>query len=364
MRASISHRSNSLWQRFCRSWFVVLAIGPIFIVQLPADADWSHRGFVSWQGYVFLDGQYLEPPYRVERVGMRVEVNGELLQNVKREVAESDELGFDVASLMVSRPRMGRFRRRFEPRGEPPFGELASLAIGDIVILTSGKPVVLLDGAREGQDLLYTLALDRARRDVNSVLADSKLSSDQRQIVAQLVADFEPTESFLTRSVPQVERQVSTQKRNDSAMLANVWIGRLNYPLTLFAMFVVVISFGHLLNNRPYIDIALEESTRQQLAHQTVVRSLLIVGCLSVVDLAWTILAAQTGMMREINPLGNGLIHDPLLLVLFKVAMVSLATGLIYRLYRQPLAQAASWWSCLVLTLVTARWLTFSSMFL
>jgi hypothetical protein len=51
-------------------------------------------------------------------------------------------------------------------------------------------------------------------------------------------------------------------------------------------------------------------------------------------------------------------------LILFKAIAVSVTIGLLYALHRRPVAQVASWWSCLVLTLLTARWLTFHSMFM
>jgi hypothetical protein len=97
---------------------------------------------------------------------------------------------------------------------------------------------------------------------------------------------------------------------------------------------------------------------------KVVLKSLLIFGLLSVVDLIWTISASATGSMREMNPLGNELIHDPIRLILFKTVAVSVTIGLLYSLHHRPIAQVASWWSCLVLTLLTARWLTFHSMFM
>ena len=72
----------------------------------------------------------------------------------------------------------------------------------------------------------------------------------------------------------------------------------------------------------------------------------------------------QAGSMRELNPLGSGLIADATQLITFKVAVTSLAIALLYWLHQSPLAQRASWWCCLILTLLTARWLTFQSMFM
>ena len=83
---------------------------------------------------------------------------------------------------------------------------------------------------------------------------------------------------------------------------------------------------------------------------------------LSLLDLVWTLLVSQAGTMRELNPVGGRLIDDPVKLVAFKVAMTGLAAGLIFKLRYYRRAQLASWWACLILTLLIVRWLTFNSM--
>ncbi len=129
-------------------------------------------------------------------------------------------------------------------------------------------------------------------------------------------------------------------------------------------MIAVVLGFGHLLSNKPLIETTSEDQADFTQAQRIVGRSLLIVGILSAVDLVWTIAASQSGTMRELNPLGSQLLDNPMQLIIFKLVATSTAIGLLYWLHRQPIAQVASWWSCLVLTLLTARWLTFHSMFL
>ena len=93
-------------------------------------------------------------------------------------------------------------------------------------------------------------------------------------------------------------------------------------------------------------------------------RSLAIVAALSLIDLVWTMAAAQNGTIRELNPLGSKMLDNPTQLFVFKFVATATAIALLYRLKKQPVAQMASWWSCLILTLLTARWLTFNSMFL
>jgi hypothetical protein len=92
-------------------------------------------------------------------------------------------------------------------------------------------------------------------------------------------------------------------------------------------------------------------------------RSLVLIALLSCIDLVWTLAATGAGAMSELNPLGSRLIGDPAQLVLFKLGVTIAPIAILYVLHRRPVAQIASWWCCLLLTLLTARWVVFQSMF-
>jgi len=53
----------------------------------------------------------------------------------------------------------------------------------------------------------------------------------------------------------------------------------------------------------------------------------------------------------------------PAALAAFKVSATCLGTGLLWRLKNYHGAQVASWWLCMILTLVTVRWVTVQSLF-
>ena len=123
----------------------------------------------------------------------------------------------------------------------------------------------------------------------------------------------------------------------------------------MIAMITVVLAFGHLMAN-PHQMVAIgDDPLTLANARKATIWSLTIVGVLSSLDLVWTLIAHQSGAMRELNPLGNGLIQDPIQLILFKITITGLAIGILYYLHEQPLARRATWWCCLVLTLLTAR---------
>ncbi len=324
------------------------------------------RPIVHQQGYIFLDGRYIPPPYEVEVQGENVSLNGLMLTDI-------DLSNYEIAP--PKSPNRGNFmfgRRRFTRDSQRPgrtqarefAGVLIVAQMGTAVVLFKNRPPLAMEMSREGQDLINTLCDPKSIQDGNHGIPETLTAEVDRETWTQLVSEFQPTTEFLARATEQIRQQEQIQAVNEATTYANVFAGRIEYPVTIFAMIVVVLSFGHLLSNKPVIEIPSDGKPDSMHAQRIVGRSLLIVGILSALDLAWTIAASQSGTMRELNPLGSQLIDNPLQLVIFKLAASSTAIGLLYWLHRQPIAQVASWWSCLVLTLLTARWLTLHSMFL
>jgi hypothetical protein len=92
--------------------------------------------------------------------------------------------------------------------------------------------------------------------------------------------------------------------------------------------------------------------------------SLFFAAVFSSIDLAWTILAVNANAIQELNPLGSHLIENPRHLVGFKVSITFSCLALLWLLRRHKRAQIAAWWICLVLTLITCRWLMIHSLYI
>ena len=90
--------------------------------------------------------------------------------------------------------------------------------------------------------------------------------------------------------------------------------------------------------------------------------SLALIIALSLLDLTRTLLVSRTSLMKEVNPLGAALIDNPQALIALKTAATLFAVTHLYVLRQHRAAQQGAWWGCLVCTLLTARWLTFTSM--
>ncbi|TWU17330.1 hypothetical protein Pla52o_53360 [Novipirellula galeiformis] len=318
--------------------------------------------------FVFVDGIYLAPPCQIE---VAIE-DAKIVIN--EQTYGADSFDFTTDTRMGSDPLHGGHYHSMEmhriPGGKSEVvlrqfsRQLRARMYGAVLVLYSGETPMLLNSLREGHDLLKALiAKGTGHQDATAML---ELASDDLdlELCNRLLADFEPTPDFIRRASELVEKQAMVEEANNRKAAALILGQQISYPLSIFAMIVVVFAFGHLISNPQQLAANHEDPRVVANAKKATIASLAILALLSLVDLIWTLIAHESGTMRELNPLGSGLIDRPAQLVLFKITLTTLSIGLLYWLHELPLARRATWWCCLVLTLLTARWLTFNSMFL
>ncbi|NND96285.1 MAG: hypothetical protein HKN47_03020 [Pirellulaceae bacterium] len=320
-----------------------------------------------WRGFLFIDNQYISPPYKLELRSNEMVINGVAFSpgyfdsdGCGRTPAQTPTNAFTLVSYHST--TAGGQRNREALQDLKKFIEFSMQMNNVLVMRESAQPVSLIptDG---GQQLLERLMRSAEARIKNPDIPDSVERPADRITLAKLTTEFEATPAFRSRASERITAMQQVQAANDTMVISNVWVDRIGYPLTLFAMVAVVLGFGHVVSNKPYANVG--QASEGELTSRTIVgRSLFIFGLLSVSDLGWTIAASSAGVMRELNPLGSQMINSPTQLILFKIAVTVVAITLLYRLHEHRFAQAASWWGCLTLTLLTARWLTFNSMFL
>ena len=350
---------------------VVLLIASSTCAASITNAQESGRGDgIQWpsmdQGFLFVDGQYVPRPYEFRREGDAYFVNETNIATLGIDLSRYEE------EAKARQERQGRKMRRGKARDpRDPMAKFHSdlhyaLRASDTVLLVSGLPPVWYEDTKAGGDLLRVLVDKEKRADASTSVPDwrpvlpLKPTDKQRaaEHLSQWLAAFQPSSAFLADATAHLEVLNSAQAANDKASAATLRLATFGYPLTILMMILVVFAFGHLLSHRPNTD----EWSDQLSAPFN--RSLMLIGGLSAVDLVWTLLVSQAGAMHELNPIGSQMIGDPLQLVVFKVLVTAAAVGLLYFCRHVPLARQASWWSCLVLTLVAARWLVFNSMFI
>ncbi len=350
-------------------------------------------------GYVILDGRYLPPPYILEKRGSDLWVNDQLaisewfvqaMESPRRPRGpgrrrDGRGLGGDVPEFWKegSAPRGGGpgawgggpdFHRRRGQRS-PDFQDRLGLRHlehnlkndGAIIAgeglrgctlskVSAAFVVEILDSGDSHEEKLARLLEEEPHR--------MDESSWQR-----IVETFEPSHELMERIGPEIERiaQVLEQNRalQEAAIASTFWNSRpVKYVITLLAMGLVVAACGTLLNYRPQNRARWSEVDAEGEGIPVVVRSVVLLILLGIFDLACTLVAQQAGGFTEMNPLGSELVENPALLTMFKLTTLLMACGILYALRRYHGAQVASWWMCLLCTVLTFRWLTYNSMFM
>lgn len=308
-------------------------------------------------GFVFVNGEFLARPYTFRASGKQTFVNdvviAEELLSVASTLALDDEEGY------------GREGRRRSQETQQTYAEYINDRFAQsrqVIVAFDGQSPALLSRTTGGNDLLSVLVSDAHRSELLPRLLANAGSSEVASTWSDWVQGFRPSHEFLAAAKPIVDRIEAAVGEDQARHAAMKRLDSFAYPLTIAGMIMSVFAIGHLMSNPPNGGKTPDEIEMSPEVVKIVTRSLILVVALSLLDLVWTLLASQAGTMRELNPVGGRLIDDPAKLIAFKVAMTGLAAGLIFKLRYYRRAQLASWWACLILTLLTVRWLTFNSM--
>lgn len=281
-----------------------------------------------YDGFVFINGTYVPPPYIVRAASDAVWVNSRLF--AKTDHGRRSE-GLDRSKWLA----------------ETLAGELDCAYM--VIVFPDRQPIYL--------------RTDEERYELCKAITDLDLQSETfREMLRQLPGETDRRlwVDWLTKLTPshdlrrRAEELIHTYDLNDATVRANLRIHDSAYPLLLVAMVLGVIATGHQLTSHPKSGTIATRST---------IISIGLIGLLSAFDLAWTMLAYHAGVMRELNPIGKQLMHNPTVLVAFKLAVTLVGCGILLWLRNHRIAQLASWWLCLVCTLLLFRWILFYSIF-
>ena len=75
-----------------------------------------------------------------------------------------------------------------------------------------------------------------------------------RQNIQRLLNEFQMSPDFSERANAEVAEIRHYENEAEETTSASLFLDKVSYPLTIFAMVVVVLGFGHLLSNRPRIE--------------------------------------------------------------------------------------------------------------
>jgi len=312
------------------------------IVDVPPEIRHAHvPNLNADDGFVFVNGLYLDAPYRITFSDTDVSINGTIVSLDEFEVWRNEKRL--KKGLAKSHAQQVRRQLRLLLEG------------GGCLVLFEGDPLTTFHSS-DSYDLLSVL--------VNTEDREAFLKEERSWLPNnswhEWIAGFECPDSLAERANELLTRIDQMQSDFDSRFSARQTLEAVAYPLTIGGMLLTVVAFGHLLLHRPGLPEELENASR---AKSRATQALLLIALLSSLDLLWTLLVSRTGDMKELNPLGATLIDDPMALISMKLGATVLAISVLYCLRNHRIARQGAWWGCLICTLVTVRWLTFQSMF-
>ncbi|MEZ6132868.1 MAG: DUF5658 family protein [Planctomycetaceae bacterium] len=320
-------------------------------------------------GRVFLEGNYVEAPYRVSATANSVSINGlafpwewsTALEEYDDAVDPMGEIdGLYGRSRRGNQRRGGRERRPFTVRVARDL--LSRLEVDAVVVAFSESPWREFSAASTVVSLYEALlASPPSEKQVQAVL-DSMSFPAEADVYRNWLLTFNGSPSLQAVMQTRIDEVLAVEEASLAHTRALVRLDQFSYPLTLAGMLLGVIAMGHMLR---WTGRSMVTDQGDQCSPESVrcaeVALLLMLG-MSVVDLVWTILAGQAGLMKELNPVAAGFIDSPFKLAAFKVSATLLGCGILYAIRSRKNGQAAVWWMCLVCVLVTFRWVMFDSM--
>ncbi len=286
---------------------------------MPIFADRVSRGFV------FLDGEYLNPPYTIVETKDATALNGRMVHSEITTVENEDGLTL-----------------------------VTHLEQHQVVVLESGKPAVFIRTGSEVERFLESMISEENKIRMRA----AEFSKDQDW--SEWLKTFEPPKKLVTRAKQRFRRMRKVRESTHKRIRTTQEYASMGYVLTMVGMVLAVWALGHLLSSSPRPD-EVQTSATPAIIRATKF-SIVGVLCLSLLDLVWTLVASEAGQMRELNPLGSRMIDNPYYLVTFKLVATLIGCGVLYSTRYHQRARKAAWWMCLVLTVLTFRWLVFNSM--
>jgi hypothetical protein len=290
-------------------------------------------------GYVIADGQYLPPPYIIQVRGRDVILSGLLVHVVDGAARPGGSRQYGGATVTDRALDIQRWLKE-----------------GNLLFLRDQR-LVWVNARAQAHWLLRTLDTDDPPDfKLDQIEADSNVPVD-RAFWTDTIREFQPSTALRERLDAEISEPLS--QRTLAAPPA-----ALMYALNVGGMALVVLAFGALLGHQPPRACQCQTCAQCGDGSTFLIRNVALIVVLSAFDLGCTVLGTANGVMAELNPMAGSMIHSPVLLSAFKLTATLAGAGILIHLRRNRRAQVASWWVCLVCSLLAFRWVSFHSLFM
>lgn len=276
-----------------------------------------------FHGFVFLNGRYLAPPYVLQWNGANMTING-----VRVPLTSADGISGE------------RWLARCEQR----------LRNDMLLVSVDGEPVKFVEPAWAVSILQVLLSNETWPAKIETLVKSGceQFHSGQWTL---LVERFRAT-SEIEERVAALQERLATPHTPAAAGRSTATV------LTACSMALAMIGFATIVNFRP------GESISAARGCWLVFRCVALLVMFNLFDLFCTMTSFRAGTLWELNPLANPILHKTDSLVAFKASLTILPASILLALRHNRIAQFASWWACLLYTVLIFRWTAFNSLFL
>lgn len=296
-------------------------------------------------GIVVIGSRVLDRPYVVSRSGQRLFVNGTLIAVASAEGTPEPANLSRMASRIEKHLLGGGSVLGF---GQTFVACFVEMELGELI-----AGLLKIDEAEDRALYLAGYGMEGAE---TATTAEWRIFAEAFEPNSRLMELVDEYHGYIGEMGEADGETPHVEDEGDSA-------SRIMYGLSIVGMLLIAVSAGTLIGHPPKSSTSWSQIVRSRRTICSMQRCLILIAAYSAFDLAATLLASRTGQFEELNPLGATLLLAPLTLALFKVTATCLGTGLLWRLKDYHGAQLASWWLCMILTLVTVRWVTVQSLF-
>jgi hypothetical protein len=292
-------------------------------------------------GYVVMDGNYIAPPYQVQVQGGDVLLNGRILQKPSTQASG------------VRGPSGGR-RYRGSGGSDRALDVQEWLADGSLLLVQKQR-LAYISEPQHAHWLLRVLNCNEPVATKFNMVVEESTVPIERQVWATATEEFVPSDTLASRLEDEAAAPLLTDWQPGAGVM---------YLMNVAGMALVVLAFGALLSQPPPRACRCQSCDHCGDGSSPLLQHVLLVVVLSAFDLGCTLMASATGVMTELNPMAGSLIQTPWALAAFKLSATLVGATILLGLRRQRRAQVASWWLCLVCSLLTFRWVAFHSLFM
>ena len=285
-------------------------------------------------GFIIVDGRYLPTPYLIEVRGGEIVIGGQVIQPTE---TPGGSRGYGGPALVDRAADIQRW-----------------LSQGCLLIVRNQRLAWVVSRGQTHWLLLTLDSVQSPELKLQRIEADDNIPKDP-EFWSATIREFEPSDALRERVNGDLSGPADQRPAAPSPGLM--------YALNVGGMALVVLAFGALLGNQP------RSCQCHSCAHSGdgasfLMRNVALIVLLSVFDLGCTLLGTANGIMAELNPLADSVVHSPVALSAFKLTATLVGTGILIGLRQHQRAQLASWWVCLFCSLLAFRWVSFHSLFM